>query len=159
MQTNLQKIVSIANYQGLYRYLSQARLGMIVENLKDGKRSCIPPAAKVSSLSDITIFTQTDDLMLRDIFLKIKEKYEGKQILSHKSNADELIAFFGDIVPDYSRDKVFPSHIKKIVEWYNALQELDMLDFVSNEAGEQPSEGEADTSVSGGEVAPQEDGQ
>ncbi|MDR2425532.1 MAG: DUF5606 domain-containing protein [Prevotellaceae bacterium] len=135
MQTNLQKIVSIANYHGLYRYLSQARLGMIVENLQDGKRSCLPPSAKASPLSDITIFTTADDLMLKDIFLKIKDKYEGKQILSHKSPTNELLAFFEKIVPEYSRDRVFPSHIKKIVEWYNTLQKLDMLDFVSNEAG------------------------
>ncbi|MDR0559829.1 MAG: DUF5606 domain-containing protein [Prevotellaceae bacterium] len=134
MQTDLQKILSISGYSGLYRYLSQARHGVVVESLKDKKRICLPTAAKMSSLSDITIYTETsEDLMLKDVFVKIREKYSAEKILSHKSSTEELMSFFGEIVPEYSKNKVFASHVKKIVEWYNLLQEYDMLEFTEKE--------------------------
>jgi hypothetical protein len=137
MQTDLQKIVSIAGQSGLYKYLSEARHGVIVESIKDGKRTCVPSSLKLSSLSDITVFTENeDDLMLKDIFLKIKEKTGGEQAISHKLPREELMAFFEDVVPEYSKDKVFPHHVKKMIEWYNILQEYNLLDFAEPEKKE-----------------------
>ncbi|MDR1896492.1 MAG: DUF5606 domain-containing protein, partial [Prevotellaceae bacterium] len=124
MQVDLQKILSITGHPGLYRYLSQARQGVIVENLIDGKRMRVPPTAKISTMSDITIFTNSDeDLMLIDVFRKIKDKTNGEQALSHKSSTEELMRYFEEIIPEYRKDKVFPSHVRKIIEWYNVLQE------------------------------------
>ena len=141
METDLQKILSIAGHQGLFKYLSQARQGIIVESIKDGKRTCIPSANKVSSLSDITIFTNNDDdLLLRDIFLRIKEKSNDEQILSHKSPTDELMSYFEEIIPEYDKDKVFPSHVKKMIEWYNILQENNLLNFLAEEKAEESEE-------------------
>jgi uncharacterized protein YkvS len=129
MQTDLQKIVSITGHPGLYKYLSQARHGVIVESIKDGKRTCVPSSSKLSSLADITIYTNEDDLQLKDIFLKIKEKTNGEQAVSHKCSQEELMAFFEEVVPEYDKEKVFSHHVKKMIEWYNILQEYDLLDF------------------------------
>jgi hypothetical protein len=145
MQTDLQKILAITNYHGLFRYLSQARQGIIVESLIDGKRMRVPAASKVSALSDITVFTDGEDLYLRDIFLKIKEQTGGEPTVSHKATTAELTEYFATVVPDYNRDKVFPSHIKKIVEWYNILQANDLLDFVAPDANDSESSNESET--------------
>jgi hypothetical protein len=134
MQTDLQKIISIAGQPGLYRYLSQARHGVIVENIKDGKRTCMPPGAKISSLAEITIYTENgDDLLLKEILLKIREKTNCEKAISHKSSPEELMAYFGEIVPEYDREKVFPHHVKKMIEWYNVLQENMLLDFAEED--------------------------
>jgi hypothetical protein len=131
MQVDLQKILSASGYPGLYKYLSQGRQGVIVESLLTGKRSCLPQSAKASSLSDITIFTNaTDDMLIQEVFVRIREKENGGAAISSKSTAEELIAYFDELVPEYDRNKVFPSHMKKLVEWYNLLQQKDMLDFL-----------------------------
>jgi hypothetical protein len=138
MQTDIQKIVSVSGQSGLYKYISQARHGIIVENIKDEKRTCIPPATKVSSLAEITIYTVTgDDLLLKEILLRIKDKTNGEKAISHKSSTEELMAYFEEIVPDYDRKKVYPHHVKKMIEWYNILQEYQLLDFEENKTEEQ----------------------
>ncbi|MDR1593981.1 MAG: DUF5606 domain-containing protein [Prevotellaceae bacterium] len=143
MQTDLQKIVSISGQPGLYKYLSQARHGIIVESLKDGKRTCVAAATKISSLAEITIYTNNgDDLLLQEILLKIKDKTGGEQAISHKSPSEELMAYFEEIVPEYNKDKVYPHHVKKMIEWYNILQENQLLDFVEDEK-------EEDTEIAG----------
>jgi hypothetical protein len=134
MQTDLQKIVSISGHPGLYKYLSQARHGIIVESVKDGKRTCIPASTKVSSLAEITVYTDnSDDLLLKEIFLKIKEKTNGEKAISHKSSTEELMAYFEEIIPEYNKEKVYPHHVKKMIEWYNILQENQLLDFTEDE--------------------------
>jgi hypothetical protein len=141
MQTDIQKIVSISGQSGLYKYLSQARNGVIVENIKDGKRTCFPVSAKISSLAEITIYTENgDDLLLKEIFLKFKEKTNGEKAISHKSSTEELIAYFKEVVPEYDRDRVYPHHIKKMIEWYNILQEYQLLDFTEDKKEEQENE-------------------
>jgi hypothetical protein len=133
MQTDLQKIVSISGQPGLYKYLSQARHGIVVESIKDGKRTCIAASVKVSSLAEITVYTDSgDDLLLKEIFVKIKEKNNGEKIISHKSPPEELMTCFEKIVPEYSKEKVYPHHVKKIIEWYNILQENQLLDFIED---------------------------
>ncbi|MDR1584329.1 MAG: DUF5606 domain-containing protein [Prevotellaceae bacterium] len=137
MQTDLQKIVSISGQPGLYKYLSQARHGIIIENIKDGKRACIPASAKISSLAEITVYTNNgDDLLLREILLKIKEKTNGEKAISHKSPIEELMAYFEEIVPEYDKKKVYPHHVKKMIEWYNIMQENQLLDFTENKKEE-----------------------
>jgi hypothetical protein len=135
MQTDIQKIVSITGHSGLYRYLSQGRHGIIVESLKDGKRTCIPGSMKVSSLGEITVYTEVgNDLLLEEILVKIKEKTNGEQAISHRVPQEELLAYFENIVPEYDKQKVHPHHIKKMIEWYNILQEHDLLDFTSDKS-------------------------
>jgi hypothetical protein len=137
MQTDLQKIVSISGQPGLYKYLSQARHGIIVESIKDGKRTCVPASVKVSSLAEITVYTDSgDDLLLKEIFLKIEEKTGGQQAISHKSPSEELMAYFEEVVPEYNREKVYPHHVKKMIEWYNILQENHLIDFAEDKTEE-----------------------
>jgi hypothetical protein len=134
MQTDLQKIVSISGHPGLYKYLSQARHGIVVESIKDGKRTCISASTKISSLAEITIYTNSgNDLLLKEILLKIKDKTDGEQAISHKSPNEELMAYFEEVVPEYNKEKVYPHHVKKMIEWYNILQENQLLDFVEDE--------------------------
>jgi hypothetical protein len=146
MQTDIKKIVSISGQPGLYRYLSQARHGIVVENLKDGKRSCIPASVKVSSLAEITVYSKSgDDLFLKEILLKIKAKTGGEKAISHKSPIEELMAYFEETVPEYDREKVYPHHVKKMIEWYNILQENQMLDFTEDDREEPGEENKEDT--------------
>lgn len=141
MQTDIQKIVSISGEPGLYKYISQARHGVIVENIKNGKRTCFSVSAKISSLAEITVFTENgDDLLLKEIFLKIKERMNGEKAISHKSPDEELMSYFNDIIPEYDKDKVLPRHVKKMVEWYNILQENQLLDFTEDKKEEQENE-------------------
>ncbi|MDR0725132.1 MAG: DUF5606 domain-containing protein [Prevotellaceae bacterium] len=131
--TDLQKIVSISGQPGLYKYLSQARHGIVVESIKDGKRTCIPASAKISSLAEVTVYSNSDeDLLLKEIFLKIKAKTNGEKAISHKSPPEELIAFFEEAVPECDKERVYPHHVKKMIEWYNILHEYQLLDFEEN---------------------------
>jgi cobalamin biosynthesis protein CobT len=141
MQTDLQKIVSISGRPGLYKYLSQARHGIIVESINDGKRTCISSSVKISSLAEITVYSSNgDDLLLKEIFLKIKEKTNGEKALSHKSPQEELMAYFEEIVPECDKEKVYPHHVRKMIEWYNILQENYLLDFEEDEDEEDKEE-------------------
>ena len=137
----LKDILSISGKGGLFKFIAQARNGIVVESLEDGKRHVAPATARVSSLEDIAIFTQEEELPLADIFFKIHEQTEGKATLSHKASADELKSYFEELVPDYDEDRVYVSDIKKVVQWYNQLQRHEMLEVVDKEedSNEEPS--------------------
>ncbi len=123
----LKDILSIGGKPGLYKYLSQAKNGIIVEGLKDKKRFPAYSTAKVSSLEDIAVFTESDEVKLSEVFDRIHAKEEGGLAVSHKSTPEELKAYFEAILPDYDRDRVYISDIKKILAWYNFLHETGML--------------------------------
>ncbi len=125
----LKEIMAISGYSGLYKYVSQGRNGIIVESMTDGKRTHVPASAKVSALSDISIFTMDAEKPLREVLDSIKQKENGGPTISHKSSNDELKSFFLSVVPDYDSDRVYVSDIKKIVTWYNQLQAVNLLDF------------------------------
>lgn len=146
MKTDLQQILSITGEQGLFRYISQARNGMIAESFLTGRRSVFGPHAKVSSLSDISIYTEDGETSLKDVFLKMKETLGEDDAPSSKSSADQLKAFFGKALPDYDRDRFYVSHMKKVVDWYNALKKYASLDFEEPESGsEQEPDSEPET--------------
>jgi hypothetical protein len=125
----LKEIMAISGYSGLYKYVSPGRNGIIVESMTDGKRTHVPASAKVSALSDISIFTMDAEKPLREVLDSIKQKENGGPTISHKSSNDELKSFFLSVVPDYDSDRVYVSDIKKIVTWYNQLQAVNLLDF------------------------------
>lgn len=137
--TDLSKILSITGKPGLYRMVAQAKTGVIVESLVDGKRFQAFTHDKVSSLEEISVFTDTDDKPLREILKTIKEKTEGGKAPDPKADNQKLKEFFETIMPNYDRDKVYVSHMKKIYAWYNLLHEKEMLDFT--EKPEEPEEG------------------
>ncbi|HYW95516.1 MAG TPA: DUF5606 domain-containing protein [Bacteroidales bacterium] len=124
---NLKDILSISGKPGLYKFVSQAKNGIIVESVTDKKRIPAYAADKVSALDDIAIFTETGEAKLSEVFDRIYEKEDGGQAVNHKSGAGELKAYFEEILPDYDQDRVYVSDIKKVFSWYNLLQEQDML--------------------------------
>lgn len=133
MKTDLSKILSISGQSGLYRYISQAKAGAIAENLQTGKRSCYPMSSKISSLEDISIYTDEDDVKLSQVLLNLKEVLAGEPAPSSKSDASVLKALFEKALPNYDRDRFYVSHMKKVVDWYNILSTCASLDFVTDE--------------------------
>jgi uncharacterized protein DUF6852/uncharacterized protein DUF5606 len=136
----LKDILSISGKGGLFKFIAQARNGIVVESMDDNKRHVAPATARVSSLEDIAIFTQEEEVPLSDIFMKIHEKVEGKETLSHKASGDELKNYFVELVPDYDEERVYASDIKKVFQWYNQLHAHDMLEVIEKE--EEPKEQE-----------------
>jgi len=129
----LKDILSISGHSGLFKFISQGRHGIIVESLENKKRMNASATAKISALEDIAIFTDTEDIALNDVFKAIYEKEDGGEAISHKSSADELKSYFEEILPDYDRDRVYVSDIKKVIQWYNQLHKLEMLNFEEEE--------------------------
>jgi hypothetical protein len=134
---DLKDILAISGQPGLYKFISQGRNAIIVENLETKKRMSAFGSERVSSLEDISIFTDDEDLPLVDVFRMINEKEGNNPAIDPKSSAEELKQYIADIVPEYDRDRVYPSDIKKILMWYNLLLKLDMLTFEEEEAKEE----------------------
>lgn len=137
MKTDLSKILAVSGQSGLYLYISQARNGAIVEALVDKKRSSVSMTSKITSLADISIYTDDEEVKLQQVFLNMKEVLGDADAPSAKSKPEELKALFEKALPDYDRDRFYVSHMKKVVEWYNALKNYASLDFVEPETAEE----------------------
>ena len=126
----LDKILAIAGKPGLYKMITQTRSGFIAESLIDGKRLSVAIHHNVSILSEIAIYTLTEEKPLIDVFALINEKEDGKETaISHKDSKDALEEYFFSVLPDYDEDRVYPSDIKKVIQWYNLLKKHDLLSF------------------------------
>ncbi|MBD3890011.1 DUF5606 family protein [Olleya marilimosa] len=126
----LDKVLAIAGKPGLYKLVTQTRGGFIAESLIDNRRMSVGIQQNVSILSEIAIYTLTEEVPLKDVLSKIKDKESGAQTsISHKDSKDKLEEYFFEVLPDYDEDRVYPSDIKKVIQWYNMLQKNDMLDF------------------------------
>jgi hypothetical protein len=123
----LKDILSISGEPGLFKFIAQGKNAIIVEHLETGKRSSAFSSAKVSSLEDISVFTENEDLPLGKVFDRIFEKESGGPSIDSKSVPGKLKEYFEEIIPDYSREKVYASDIKKIFLWYNLLHKKGML--------------------------------
>ena len=133
MKTDLSRILAISGQSGLYLYISQARNGAIVEALADKKRSSVSMTSKITSLADISIYTDEEEVKLQDVFLSMKEVLGDADAPSSKSSADDLKALFEKALPTYDRDRFYVSHMKKVVDWYNNLKKYASLAFVNPE--------------------------
>ncbi len=145
---DLSKILSIAGKPGLFQMVSQSKSGLVVESLIDGKRIPAFSHERISSLEEISIFTETDDLPLKEVFQLIFKKEEGKKTISHKSSAQELKDMLQSVLPDYDEDRVYVSDIKKLINWYNLLVDKDLIDLEKEESKdktEDKSEEESET--------------
>ena len=129
----LKDILAISGKGGLFKFIAQARNGIVVESLEDQKRHVAPATARVNSLVDIAIFTINEEVPLADIFFMIHEKAEGKETLSHKAAVEELKSQFKELVPEYDEDRVYVSDIKKVFQWYNQLQQHELLEVIDKE--------------------------
>ena len=139
MKTDLSKILAVSGQSGLYLYISSTRQGAIVEALSDKKRTAVGATSKITSLADISIYTDDEEVKLEQVFLNMKEVLGDADAPSAKSKPEELKALFEKALPTYDRDRFYVSHMKKVVEWYNALKNYASLDFVNpeEEASEQ----------------------
>ena len=142
MKTDLTRILSISGQSGLFHYVSQARNGVVVEALADGKRSSFGMTSKMTSLADISIYTDEEEVKLQQVFVNMKEVLGEEDAPSAKSSADTLKAFFEKALPDYDRDRFYVSHMKKVVEWYNVLKNYASLDYTHPDAETESQEQE-----------------
>jgi hypothetical protein len=136
----LKDILSISGKGGLFKFIAQARNGIVVESIEDKKRHVAPGTARVSSLEDIAIFTEEEEVPLADIFMMIHEKADGKETISHKSSPEVLKDYFKELVPDYDDERVYVSDIRKVFQWYNQLHGHDLLEVVDKEEKEEKEE-------------------
>ena len=133
MKTDLSKILSVSGQSGLFQYVAQARSGAIVEALADRKRACFGMNSRMTTLADISIYTDEGEVKLKDVLLKMKEVLGDNDAPSSKSSPDQLKSLFAEALPDYDRDRFYVSHMKKVVEWYNCLKEYASLDFTKED--------------------------
>ncbi len=117
----LKEILAIAGQPGLYKYVAQASRGLIIESLKDGKRSNVAGHSNVSALSEISMFTEGEDIALAEVFTRLYALTEGKESISHKESADVIKAEFEKVLPEYDRNRVHLSDMKKCFSWFNIL--------------------------------------
>ncbi len=133
----LDKVLAIGGKPGLYKLITQTRGGFVAESLIDNKRISVSVQQNVSVLSEIAIYTLTQEIPLREVLSKIKEKENGKTTsVKPKDSKDKLEEYFFDVLPDYDEDRVYPSDIKKVLQWYNLLQQNNLLDLLEEEEAE-----------------------
>ncbi|WCO02992.1 DUF5606 family protein [Psychroserpens ponticola] len=131
---SLDKILSISGKPGLYKIIAQTRNGFVAESLIDQRKVNVNIHSNVSILSEIAVYTLTEELPLREVLKKVMEKESGNQTsISHKDSKDTLEEYFFEVLPDYDEDRVYASDIKKIIQWYNLLQKHDMLDALEED--------------------------
>ena len=119
---NVEKILAISGKPGLYELKVQTRTGFVAESLLDGKKTTVNMKANVSLLSEISIYTYEAEKPLAEILNTIAKKEKNGPAISHKEDAATLAAYFKEILPDYDEERVYPSDIKKVLNWYNMLQ-------------------------------------
>lgn len=129
----LKGILAISGEPGLYKLVSQIKNGIIVESIETKKRLPTYATNKISSLEDIAIYTENDEVSLKDIFLKIKAKANGGEALANKVSNQEIKNYFKEVLPGYDEDRVYVSDMKKVFRWYNILVKENILEEVKNE--------------------------
>lgn len=135
----IQKIISISGRPGLYRLVSQGKNMLIVESLADGKRFPAYARDKVVSLADVSMYTTEGDVPLADVLESLKTKTSGEKVdIKTLVNDGSLRDFFGEVLPDFDRDRVYDTDIKKLISWYNTLIAAGVTEFKAPEASEAP---------------------
>jgi hypothetical protein len=146
---DLKEILSVSGKPGLFKTIAQTKTGVIIESLTDGKRLQAFASDKISSLGEISIFTATEDLPLREVFRLIQEKNGDQPAPDMKTDDRALKTFFETILPDYDRERVYVSHMRKLVQWYNILLVNGITDFTA------PAEEIESDDASPGETEPE----
>lgn len=125
----LKDILAISGQPGLYKYVAQSAKGVIVESLLDGRRSNASASSRVSSLSEISMFTEEEDVALAQVFTNIYAYTDGKETISHKESNDKIVETFAAVLPNFDRDRVHVSDMKKCFAWYNILIKAGFTSF------------------------------
>ena len=124
---NLEGIINVAGKSGLYKVVSQGNNTVIVESLTDKKRAPLYSHNQANTLEEIGIYTYDNTKPLSEIFDDIAKKEDCKQAISHKSSTNELNTYFREILTNYDEERVYISDIKKVIQWYNALQKAGLI--------------------------------
>ena len=126
----------------MYKFVAQSMRGVIVESLLDGKRMNASATSRVSALTEISLFAAGEDIALADVFTNIWNYTEGKQAISHKESPEKIKEEFAKVLPEYDRERVHVSDMKKCFAWYNTLVEAGFTEFKlpTAEAEEQTEE-------------------
>ncbi|MCL1934327.1 MAG: DUF5606 domain-containing protein [Candidatus Azobacteroides sp.] len=138
----LKEILSISGKPGLFKLISKGKNIFVAESLIDQKRIPVYSRDKVVSLGDITMYAESGDVRLAQILQSIKQKENGKIIsFSPAITPEELRTYFSQVVPDFDRDRVYPSDIKKVMNWYNLLVNYGLTEFEEEEKQESDEKG------------------
>jgi hypothetical protein len=148
---NLKDILAVSGEGTLFKFIAQGKNAVIVENLETGRRFSAGATAKVSALDEIAIFTTGEDIPLSKVMDLIHEKENGGEAMSHREPEAGLKKYFAEVLPEYDRDRVYTSDIKKVLHWYNILHKLNLL--VKEEEKPEEGEGDAGTDVAAGEAS------
>ena len=124
---NLKGIIAISGRPGIFKVITQGKNSVIVESMLDKKRFPAHALEKISTLEDISIFTIDEDVKLVEVLAKMLEKYAGKEAPNHKIELPALEKEMGEIVPNYDKDRVYGSDVRKLFQWYNLLLKADLL--------------------------------
>ena len=136
---SLKNILAITGKPGLYKLVSRGNNMLIVESLVDGKRMPTYARDKIVALSDVSMFTDADDISLSEVLTSAGKKEELKPVAfdpKKVSNA-ELHAWFDEVLPNWDHDRVYPSDIRKLIQWYNILINAGITDFSIKEEEEE----------------------
>ena len=139
----LKNILAVTGKPGLFRLVSRGNNMLIIESLEDGKRMPTYARDKIVSLTDISMFTTGEDKPLHEVLTALYTKQEGAPVgfEAKKADNEQLRGFFAEVVPDFDRDRVYPSDIRKLIQWYNLLLKAGITDFsVEEEGGEETNE-------------------
>ena len=135
----LKKILAVSGKPGLYKLVSQGKNMLIAEGLSDGRRQPIYARDKVISLGDVAIYTESEEVPLYMVLNSVKAKEEGRTASLDTSHAtpDELRAYMAEVLPDFDRDRVYPTDIKRLLSWYNMLTNAGLNDFDPQESADE----------------------
>lgn len=125
----------------MYRLIGESKSNLVVESLTDGKRGPAFAHERISTLKDISIYTDDEDVPLDEVFKKIYDLKNGEAVLNpKKASANQIRELFAEILPDYDRDSVYVSDMKKVFTWYNFLLEKGLMEFTEEEEKEEQKE-------------------
>ena len=143
MKTDLAKTLSIRGQHGLFNYIAQSRSGAIVEAFEDKKRYNFSAGAGITTLADISIYTEEGEDKLQEVFGKMHDVLGENDAPTAKAPEAELKALFAKALPTYDAERFYVSHMKKVVEWYNSLKHYASLEFLTDEEREAEAAKEA----------------
>ncbi len=138
-----EKLISIAGQSSLFEILSKTKFGLVAKSLENGKKMPVYQSQQVSSLQDISMYTYEGEIALKEVFVRLLKKNEGKASVKHTDSADVLRKAFEEVVPDFDKDRVRDSDLKKLFRWFNQAVENGMTDPAALETAENQ---ETDTS-------------
>ena len=137
---SIEDIINIEGKPGLYKIVANTKNGIIAESLETKKRIPVFASSNISAFKDISIYTKEDSCPIKEVFKNISTKEDGNMAIDPNSDPQKLKTYFNDVLPEYDEDQVYVSHIKKVLKWYNQLNDLKLMDEILKENDEDKKE-------------------